>query len=157
MDLLQILKQLKKIEPDQNYSRTSKMAILGHQITPKKTWQDLVWPTVRFGAGAALTTILIILIFVGFSKFSPMEDIDMLTLRAEAEAIDIQIQLTGLAYDRPLELINQTTTRALSESKTTSKTKTDVSNPDNKPKEDAKTEEVLEQVSINQALQELIK
>ena len=116
MDLLQLLKQLNKIEPDPEYTRRSKLAILGlPENNQKRTAWGLVWSSIRFSTGAMVTGLVIVLIFVAFSaiKFSsptPLAALDPITLRAEAEAIDIQIQLATLGYENPTLLIEQTST-----------------------------------------------
>ena len=116
MDLIKLLKQLNTIEPDLEYARRSKLAILGlPENNPKRTAWGLILSGVRFSTGAMVTGLVIVLIFAAFSaiKFSsptPLAALDPITLRAEAEAIDIQIQLATLGYENPFLLINQTTT-----------------------------------------------
>lgn len=116
MDLIRLLKQLNKIEPDKEYTRRSKLAILGlEENNPKRTAWGLVWSSIRFSTGAMVTGLVIVLIFVAFSaiKFSsptPLAALNPITLRAEAEVIDIQIRLATLGYENPSILINQTTT-----------------------------------------------
>ncbi|MBI3589069.1 MAG: hypothetical protein HY093_01490 [Candidatus Liptonbacteria bacterium] len=116
MDLLDLLKEFKKIEPDPLYSRRSKMEILsGPEKAPRLSAWQWLWPTVRFSTASMITLTVILIIFVGFSviRFSPslpLRVLDPLTLGVEAQAIDIQIKLTSLDYKTQLDLINQTTT-----------------------------------------------
>ena len=116
MDLIKLLKQLNKVEPDPEYTRRSKLTILGlPENNPKRTAWGLMWSGIKFSTGSMVTGLVIVLIFVAFSaiKFSspmPLAALDPITLRAEAEAIDIQIKLATLGYENPSLLINQTTT-----------------------------------------------
>ncbi|MEK7180807.1 MAG: hypothetical protein AAB738_00535 [Patescibacteria group bacterium] len=116
MDLIKLLKQLNKMEPDLEYTRRSKLAILGLlENNPKRTAWGLMWSGIKFSTGSMVTGLVIVLIFVAFSaiKFSsptPLAALDPITLRAEAEAIDIQIKLATLGYENPSLLINQSTT-----------------------------------------------
>lgn len=116
MDLEKLLKEFNKIEPDPDYTRRSRLAILGfHERDPKRTAWGLIWSSIKFSTGTVITGLVIILIFVAFSvvEFSSpvsLTALDPITLRAEAEAIDIQIKLTALGYENPSILINQTTT-----------------------------------------------
>jgi hypothetical protein len=107
MDILKTLKQLKAIAPNEHYTQISKRAILS---TPKKAhltpWQFML-QAMQSGAALTLTGILFILLFGGVSAWkwiSPSFDIaslDPKTLHAEAQAIDIQIQLANLSYTEP--------------------------------------------------------
>lgn len=116
MNLENLLKQLNRIEPDPEYTRRSKIAILSSaQNDSKKTAWGLVWSGIRFSTGAMVTGLVIVLLFVAFSaiKFSaptPLAALDPITLKAEAEAIDIQIKLATLGYENPAILIGQTST-----------------------------------------------
>lgn len=115
MDVLKTLKEFKKIEPGKDYTRKSRLLILGEEKRGPQAWSSLFWSSLRFSAGAALTGVVIVLVIAGFSiiRFSSqdsLKSLDPITLTAEAEAIDIQIKLTQLAYDNPVQLIIKTST-----------------------------------------------
>lgn len=119
MDILNILKQLKKLEPDPEYTRASRRTILSHTET-REAYAPLSIGRILIGAfqtgsTIVLTGILLMLILGGFSagrlltpfKFSGLSPD---SLRAEADAIDIQIKLTDLSYG----MENVTTTISIS-------------------------------------------
>ena len=114
MELEKILKEFKNIEPRAEFSKISRATILATTRTPKKTWAQILWPSLRFSSGALITGFLIVIIVGAFStginSRVPLASLDPITLKAEAEAIDIQIQLTALGYDNPLQVINDTST-----------------------------------------------
>ncbi len=160
MDLIKILKQLKEIKPDQDYTLRSKALILGDTTITKRKWFDLAWPSIRFGTATVMTAGLILLILAGFTSFSSVldfNDIDPSALRAEAQAIDIQIQLTAFAYEKPLELINQTTTKSnASISNLKIKKEDKVTSPET-TKLESENEESTPPLTIDQTLEELSK
>ncbi len=105
MDLQDILKQLKSIDADADYTRRSRHAIIGgsHARAAKGGVIHFVFHTIAEGSAIALAGVLLFLVFAGFSTWnfiSPFgtASLDPLSLHAEAEAIDIQVQLTNLAY-----------------------------------------------------------
>jgi hypothetical protein len=107
MDLINLLKELKQIEADRAYTSRSRSLIVG---TSRPGGVAGVWRTVvhsiQFGSAVALASVLLILIVGGFSAwqaFSPfkLSSLDPASLRAEAQAVDIQIQLTDIAYPEP--------------------------------------------------------
>ncbi len=105
MDLINELKKLKKLRPDENYARISRRAILGDVeviVKPLTTPWRILTHSLQF-AGAITLTGLLLLLTLGSNLFSPfnIESLDPQSLQAEAEAIDIQIQLSGLAYSEP--------------------------------------------------------
>jgi hypothetical protein len=99
-----ILKQLKKITPDREYSLHSRISILSLAPGMKRpsVWQVLV-NSFQFSTAVALASLLFILVLGGFStlKFlSPFHPagVEIGSIRAEAEAVDAQLQLTGITY-----------------------------------------------------------
>lgn len=115
MEVEKILKEFKSIEPRADFSKISRATILATPRIAKRTWGEILWPSLRFSTGALITGFVIVVIVGAFSLTGinskvPLASLDPLTLRAEAEAIDIQIQLTVLGYENPLQAINQTTT-----------------------------------------------
>lgn len=115
MDLEKVLKEFKKIEPRAEFTKISRATILATAKAAKRTWGDILWPSLKFSTGALITGFLVVLIVGAFSLSGinsrvPLQSLDPITLRAEAEAIDIQIQLTTLGYENPLQAINETST-----------------------------------------------
>ena len=104
MKLTELIKQLKAIEADAAYTARSRHAIVGGaQKAPRLTIFSYIGRALAEGSAIALAGALLIVIMAGFSTWeflSPFElkSLDPAGLRAEAHAIDIQIQLTNLAY-----------------------------------------------------------
>lgn len=103
MDVIKILKNLKNIEPGKEFTETSRSLILNVTPKPKSGFLNILVKNLELGVSLALAGLLIFLIVGGFSAwriFSPMQisNIDPVALRAEAQAIDIQIQLANLNY-----------------------------------------------------------
>lgn len=105
MDLFKALKQLQKIESDEAFKKTSLNLILGARQTSVKpgVW-GVILKNLELGASLALAGLLIFMIVGGFSAwkiFAPLQvaNLDQATLRAEAQAIDIQIKLASLNYE----------------------------------------------------------
>lgn len=104
--IIALLKKLKHIEADSSYTRDSRRVILSvpgdARETPLTAWRILA-NSFHIGSTIVLTGLLIILVLGGFSagKFlTPfrLSSLDVDSLQAEAEAIDIQIQLTDFEY-----------------------------------------------------------
>lgn len=115
MEVEKILKDFKNIEPRQDFSKISRATILATPRSIRKTWGQILWPSLRFSTGALITGFLIVIIVGAFSLTGmnsrvPLASLDPITLKAEAEAIDIQIQLTTLGYENPIQAINETST-----------------------------------------------
>ncbi len=106
MNLLETLKQLKKIQPDPAFTENAKRAILAREpLSPMgHGWsaQRTIWKIIETGAAVALTGFFILLITgaLSGSSIAPVQysAIDPQSLRAEAQAIDMQIQLANLNY-----------------------------------------------------------
>jgi len=106
MDLITIFKQLKRIEPDIDYTGRSRATILGSPRGGVAGAWHIVLHSLQFGSAVALVAVLFLLVIGGFSAwkfFSPLKlsSLDPASLRAEAQAVDIQIQLTDVAYREP--------------------------------------------------------
>lgn len=112
MELNEILKNLKRIQPDEAYSRSSRETILS--VMPKEErfslnpWR-VVTHSFQFSSAIALATFLILLGVGGFSAWrmlSPLRtgSLDPMSLRAEAEAIDTQLHLTDITYAAGTEI-----------------------------------------------------
>lgn len=120
MKLHDALRQLKKITPDEGYSRRSLMRIVGMPVEPRPrlaSWSFFMHH-LQIGSAIALTSLLLIVGFGGFSAWkllSPFHiaSLDVVNLEAEAEAInDIQVRLLGVTYVEPPQHITSTTPRA---------------------------------------------
>lgn len=106
MELFNTLKQFKKIKPDATHSAISKRAILAQTpIEPRRVWglRRSLAAIFETGFAVALTVFFILIIigkFPGQSSVSPVQlsVINPTTLKAEAQAVDIQIQLAQIAY-----------------------------------------------------------
>jgi len=158
MEVEKILKEFKRIEPRAEFSKISRATILATTRAPQKTWGQILWPSLRFSTGALITGFVIVVIVGAFSLTGinsrvPLASLDPITLKAEAEAIDIQIQLTALGYENPLQAINQTSTPD-GVSKKPAKAVPVVEDDKNKP---AKAEVAHEEpeVTIEEALKKL--
>lgn len=103
MNLFETLKQLKEITADPAFTEKSKRAVLAQ--APRESWRlgKAVVRIFETGIAVALAGFFILIITGQFpsSKYLspvPFSVIDPQGLRAEAQAIDIQIQLTNLTY-----------------------------------------------------------
>jgi len=104
MNLLELLKQFKAISPDPAFKEQSKRAILATEpAAPVWTPRRMFFRVVETGVAVALTGFFIFLIMGGFSgsTISPVQyaALDPASLHAEAQAIDMQIQLAQLNYN----------------------------------------------------------
>ena len=108
MNIQEILKQFKNIEPDASYSATSKRAILAMEPgATRKPWtvRRTVLTIIETGVAVSLTVFFIFIVLGGLpgSGLTPMKysAVDPSSLHAEAEAIDMQIELAQLNYTEP--------------------------------------------------------
>lgn len=111
-DIIKQLKKLQKIEADSRFIKQSRGLLVGTQKT-RNVW-GIILRNLELGASFALAGILIITILGGFSawKFlSPLKlsNLDTTDLKAEAQAVDIQIQLTNLDYGEIAGVVISTT------------------------------------------------
>jgi hypothetical protein len=101
MDIFETLKQLKAIEPDPTFRENSRRAVLASaQLEPSSPRHILAR---IFGAAGSLVLAgaLIFIITGGLSKtrLAPQfSSIDPVALHAEAQAIDLQINLLNVNY-----------------------------------------------------------
>lgn len=120
MDILELLKKLKSVEPNRDYSRKSRMVILGRQGSRLPVFSfsfgEIATGVFRSGWAIALTAVLLLLTIGSFSflKFiSPATTavVDLTGLRAEAQNIDTQIELANIVYNSSIISIeNKTST-----------------------------------------------
>lgn len=100
MDEFHHLKQLNKITPDPEYALKTRARIL---ITPQKV-HVLVWSTFvnSLRSGSVVTIALLVLVVIGggasLMKYLESSALSSPTLKAEAQAIDMQIELTNVNY-----------------------------------------------------------
>jgi hypothetical protein len=104
--LIDQLKNIRTIQPDPAYTARSRRLLIGapaEESSLNFRPSRMLWHGIQSGSALALASILILVIAESFSfwKFAsplPVSSLDPAALRAEAQAIDIQIQLTGIAY-----------------------------------------------------------
>ncbi|TSC81962.1 MAG: hypothetical protein G01um101420_745 [Parcubacteria group bacterium Gr01-1014_20] len=105
MDLLKSLRKLNRIQPDQEYSRKSKLVVLNtQQLDPTPSvFRLLAISSARFTTALGIVAVFILVVVGGFSVNKTGDEIisglDLRGLRAEAQAIDIQIELTRVVYE----------------------------------------------------------
>lgn len=107
MDIEHRIKDLKHLRPDAAYARRSRALIVGDfgdemKAAPHGLWQ-MILNSMEFGTAVALAGALLVLVLGGFSTWqflSPfnLASLDPAGLRVEAQAVDIQIQLTDLEF-----------------------------------------------------------
>jgi hypothetical protein len=120
MNLFDILKQFKNIEPDPAFAEKSKRAILA---SPQNMVAGIGVGILRFfetGVAVVLAGFFIMLItggFAGQQSLAPVQYsvIDPQGLRAEAQAVDLQIRLLNVNYSE----VTSTPTTAESTPKST--------------------------------------
>jgi len=114
MNLFEIFKQFKRIEPDPRFTdRSRRMILAAPQETAPAIRRGIpsVWSVLETGIALVLAGFFIVLVtgkFPGASYLSPVQYsvINPDTLHAEAQAIDMQIQLTDLNYTVPTSSSN---------------------------------------------------
>lgn len=113
MNLHDIFKQFQRIVPDNDYAKRSRarLVIFARETPVSSPYRFLpslrrvIW-TLESGFAIALTGFLLVLALGGFSflrKPVGVAGLDPAGLRAEAEAIDIQIQLSDLNYSEAVQ------------------------------------------------------
>ncbi|GEM_PF-6669398 len=122
MEITELLKKIKSVEANNDYSRKSRGVILSHikeEIFDSKiTVGGIIAGVFRSGWTIALTAVFLFLAIGGFSVmkiFSPATTavVDITGLKAEAQAIDAQIELTNIAYDASSNIENKTGTTVM--------------------------------------------
>ena len=109
MTFKEAFNNFKEITPEEGYTKRSRSLILA-STQPRSSVSvfgafKIISRGFQLGSAIALTSLLIAIIAGGFSiltfltPFSKLPSLDPENLRAEAQAIDIQIKLTGLSYD----------------------------------------------------------
>ena len=103
MDLLDTLKQFKRIEPDLSFAENSRRAILASAPFEKFSVRKIFTRVFETAGSLVLAGVLVFAIAGGFSGskyLSPVSfsGIDPAALHAEAQAIDMQINLANITY-----------------------------------------------------------
>ena len=156
-DIIELLKTLKTIEPDREYVARSR-ALIVEAAQPGRLphlWVRFV-QTLEVGAAFALLALFAVL-FAGGGLFTPLRtsSLDSSSLRAEAQAIDIQIQLTNINYQATLQSANAESTAAAQSPVRASREARTIS-PEPESGESTKTTEpATEPLGIDDALLEL--
>ncbi len=102
MNIYELLKQLNKIEPNKNYSLVSKNKILeGEKVAIRPFFKFSIARQFVFSAVFSLALLFIILGLSSlFKNFYPnFSALNLRAIRAEADAIDFQIQLSKIIYN----------------------------------------------------------
>ena len=101
MDLSEILKEIRNIEPDKNFSENSRRVVLAQLPAGPLSPRRILARSIAVASSVALAGALIFIIAGGLSatKLAPkFSSIDPAALRAEAQAIDTQINLLNVDY-----------------------------------------------------------
>lgn len=101
MDLFNHLKRFNKIEPDPQYAAHSRARILAHTQRTRLPFREAALAFLQSGSAMAFAALMLVVLGGGISFVKYLETtggLDAQSLRAEAQAIDIQIQLADLKY-----------------------------------------------------------
>ncbi len=106
MNLFDRLKQLKLIQPDPAFSERSKRDVLSTPATlpfQRLTVRQYLFRFLEASVAGALVALFIFVMTGGVANSplvpAPFAAVNPSALHAEAQAIDIQIKLAGLAYE----------------------------------------------------------
>lgn len=125
MEPIELIKKFQSISPDAGYSLRSKRRILEGSPLPRPQGWGWIIHTFDVGASLALAGVFLFVIFTGISLWKPISPLSVSTLdpselKAEAQAVDIQVRLSNLTYHEPLRAVLSapqaavsTTTKAL--------------------------------------------
>ncbi len=101
MDLFEILKEFKKMQPEKNFTENSRRTILMHAPAERLSARRFFARSIAVASSLVLAGALIFIVAGGLSmtKLAPkFSSIDPTALRAEAQAIDTQINLLNVNY-----------------------------------------------------------
>ncbi|MEK7546621.1 MAG: hypothetical protein AAB536_00325 [Patescibacteria group bacterium] len=119
MEPIELLKKFKHLGADSDYTRKSKIVILSQGNDKLAGFslasREIAAGVFRSGWSIAMTAVMLLLAIGSFSILkilSPAKTsvVDIGGLRAEAQAIDAQIELTNVFYNDILGLENKTST-----------------------------------------------
>ena len=125
MNSLEILKLLKKISSDPLYAERSKVRILNTPLPRKLSVWRVIFESLEVGSAIVLAGGFLVLILGGFSglQMFNVANLNPTSLKAEADAIDAQIQLTNLDYQDFARQKESTTALVLPKAKPTQTSK----------------------------------
>jgi len=105
----EFIQKLKEILPGREYAESSKRAIFAVEQYPKWSFMGSLTESLSTGVAIVLAGALLIMVMGGFSSLSPfnLKSLDPAGLKAEAEAIDIQIRLSNLDYNAFTRVISE--------------------------------------------------
>ena len=124
METTELLKKLKNIKPDTDYSRKSRMVILSNDLKESRlpvlsfSFRQIATGVLRSGWSMALTAVFLLLAIGSFSILKILTPattavVDITGLRAEAQAIDARIELTNIVYNPSADIENKTSTSSI--------------------------------------------
>lgn len=128
MDLQEVLKKFKRVRPDANYTAYSRNQILNTPLPERRSWRayfgnpwQVVARSLELGSAIALAGLLLVFVLGGFSAWhflSPLhlEGLDPSALQAEAQAVDMQLELARVHYNETSSPANMTSTAPMSAS-----------------------------------------
>lgn len=170
MKISDILKQFKNIEPNAQFSERSKREILLSPQTEPRTMRGVFafLHALETGAVVALVGFFILILTGSFSptrSIAPIKYsvIDPQGLQAEAQAIDMQIQLEDIEYPQVTSTVSGSTvtspaalTKAFAVALSAQSTSS-ASTPASSEAESTSTATTTTTLSVDQALQQLSK
>lgn len=112
MDLFETLKEFKKLEPGKEFTENSRRVILAHEPIHISSSHRILVRGIAISSSLVLAGALIFIVAGGLSatKLAPrFSSIDPTALRAEAQAIDTQINLLNIDYAENSVSTKQTT------------------------------------------------
>ncbi len=121
MELIDILKKLRAIKADSGYTKESRSFILssGKRNEPNLAFfaKELAIGIFRSGWSIALTAVLLLLTMGSFSIIKVLHPVtsavvDVAGMKAEAQAIDAQIELNNVEYVAT-GIVNKTSTASM--------------------------------------------
>lgn len=157
MNSQEFIKKLKEILPGREYAENSKRTILAAEQYPKWSFIGSLTESLGTGMAIVLAGALLVLVMGGFSSLNPfsLKSLDPAGLKAEAEAIDIQIRLSNLDYNAFTRVISEK--KAVSALSVVSDDKTAENNSKLTAVIDETTSSSTENVGVDDVLLELSK
>ncbi|MDP3948810.1 MAG: hypothetical protein Q8Q17_02575 [bacterium] len=173
METIELLKKLKNIKPDTDYSRKSRLVILSNDLKEsrlpvlsfsfygeqRRTIRQIAAGVLHSGWSMALTAVFLLLAIGSFSILKILTPattavVDLTGLRAEAQAIDARIELTNIVYSESINIENKTSTSSIisREVKSPGAVTTKQAGGEIEPVATASTESSPEQPTIDSAL-----
>ncbi|MGC8775713.1 MAG: hypothetical protein ACP5QN_00110 [Minisyncoccia bacterium] len=130
MNILELLKQLKKdIKPDKNFALSLRAKLLTELNQPVFVWQPKKIKILQTIYSFGLTFAVLVIILFAFSLFHfltpKLGALNPEAIKAEADAIDFQIQLSNLIYKAPDQsniILNPSLNKDIKKELSTSKT-----------------------------------